>query len=175
MASADATKSGPPKPPDVDGYAPPEERPPLLGYALLVGLFNALFAAALLLIRRSDRELPERVATGDFLLISLGAHKSSRLISKAKVTSFVRAPFTELQDKGGPAELEEAPRGTGVRRAIGELIVCPRCLGLWAAAAFTLGITVAPRLTRFVATVFSALTVSDFLQIAFKAAEDKAL
>ena len=80
-----------------------------------------------------------------------------------------------LQDKGGPAELEEAPRGSGLRRAIGELIVCPYCLGLWVVAAMTLGIAVAPRLTRFIASVFSALTVSDFLQIAYKAAEEKGL
>jgi hypothetical protein len=159
----------------VGGYAPPQERPPLLGYALLAGLFNALVAAALVLLRRSGRELPERVSIGDFMLIGVGAHKLSRLIAKDKVTSFARAPFTELQEKGGPAELEEAARGTGARRAIGELLVCPYCLGLWVVAAFTLGIAVAPRFTRFVATVFSALTVSDFLQIAYKAAEEKGL
>jgi len=31
------------------------------------------------------------------------------------------------------------------------------------------------RLTRFLAAVFSALTISDFLQLAYKAAEEKAL
>ena len=160
----------------VDGYASSEERPPLASYGMLAGLFNVLVAAALFLIGRSSRhELPERVDLGDFLLIGIGSHKMSRLISKDKVMSFARAPFTELQDKGGPAELEEAPRGSGVRRAIGELIVCPYCLGLWVVAAMTLGIAVAPRLTRFIASVFSALTVSDFLQIAYKAAEEKGL
>jgi hypothetical protein len=33
----------------------------------------------------------------------------------------------------------------------------------------------APRLTRFLAAVFSALTISDFLQVAYKAAEQKGL
>ena len=55
------------------------------------------------------------------------------------------------------------------------MLVCPYCLGLWVVAAMTLGIAVAPRLTRFIASVFSALTVSDFLQIAYKAAEEKGL
>jgi hypothetical protein len=102
-------------------------------------------------------------------------HKVSRLITKDKVTSVVRAPFTEFQEKGGPAEVEERARGTGVRKVIGELLICPYCLGLWVAAGFSVGLLFAPRLTRFVATVFSALTISDFLQIAYKAAEDRGL
>jgi hypothetical protein len=91
------------------------------------------------------------------------------------VTSPLRAPFTELEEPGGPAELEERSRGTGVRRAIGELLICPYCLGLWVVAAFSLGLLFAPRLTRFLAAVFTALTLSDFLQIAYKAAEEKGL
>ena len=109
------------------------------------------------------------------VLVGTAAHKLSRVISKDKVTSFVRAPFTELEGKGGPAEFEERARGTGARRAIGELLICPYCLGLWVVAAFAVGLLVAPRLTRVIASVFSALTISDFLQIAYKAAEEKGL
>jgi hypothetical protein len=97
------------------------------------------------------------------------------LISKDKVTSPLRAPFTELEGKGGPAEFEERSRGTGVRKAIGELLICPFCLGLWVIAAFSVGLLFAPRVTRFVASLFAALTISDFLQIAYKAAEEKGL
>ncbi|HEX4306974.1 MAG TPA: DUF1360 domain-containing protein [Solirubrobacterales bacterium] len=93
----------------------------------------------------------------------------------AAVTSPVRAPFTELEGSGGPGELEERARGKGVRLAIGELLVCPYCIALWVVAGFSVGLLLAPRLTRFVASVFSALTLSDFLQIAYKAAEDKGL
>lgn len=168
-----ADRTGVPKP--VEGYAPPERRPPLLSYAVLAALFNALFAGALLLIRRSGRELPERIDERDVLLVGAATHKLSRLIAKEKVTAVFRSPFTELQGKGGPAEFEERARGSGVRRAIGELLVCPWCLGMWIVAAFSIGLLAAPRLTRFLAAVFSALTVSDFLQIAYKAAERKGL
>ena len=51
----------------------------------------------------------------------------------------------------------------------------PYCLGLWVAAAFAIGLVFAPRLTRFAASVFTVLTMSDFLQIAYKAAEEKGL
>ena len=105
----------------------------------------------------------------------MASHKLSRLIAKDKVTSPLRAPFTELEGKGGPAELEETSRGEGARKAIGELLVCPYCLGLWVAAAFSIGLVFTPRLTRLLAAVFSALTISDFLQIAYKAAEEKGL
>jgi hypothetical protein len=158
-----------------DGYAPPAERPPLAHYAWLMGLFNALFGGALAVAMRTGRELPERPAAADLALVGIASHKVSRLIAKDKVTAPLRAPFTELQGKAGPAELEEKPRGRGARKAIGELIVCPYCLGLWVVGAFSVGLLFAPRLTRFVAFVFSALTASDFLQIAYKAAEEKGL
>jgi hypothetical protein len=158
-----------------DEYAPPEKRPPLLAFSILMAVFNALFAAGLLVAKRRGRELPEKPAAADIVLIGVASHKLSRLIGKDKVTSPLRAPFTELEGSGGPGELEERSRGTGARKAIGELLVCPYCLGLWIVAAFSIGLLFAPRLTRFLAAVFTALTVSDFLQIAYKAAEEKGL
>jgi hypothetical protein len=141
----------------------------------LSGLFGALFTGALLLFRRSGREMPERIGAGDLATIGVASHKLSRLISKDKVTSPLRAPFTELEGKGGPSELEESARGEGARKAIGELLICPYCLGLWVVAGFAVGLLFAPRLTRLLAAIFSALTISDFLQIAYKAAEEKGL
>lgn len=157
------------------GYAPPEKRPPLLPYLGFMSVFGALIAVALAVAKRQGRELPEQVAAGQLLLVGTAAHKLSRLLAKDKVTSPLRAPFTELEGKGGPAEFEERSRGTGVRKAIGELLICPFCLGLWVIAAFSVGLLFAPRVTRFVASLFAALTLADFLQIAYKAAEQKGL
>jgi len=159
----------------VAGYADPEERPPLLSYLGFMSVFASLLGGILLLARRQGRELPESVGAGELLLVGTASHKLSRLISKDKVTSPLRAPFTELEGKGGPAEFEERSRGTGLRKAFGELLICPYCLGLWVVAAFSLGLLFAPRLTRFLASLFSALTSSDFVQIAYKAAEEKGL
>jgi Protein of unknown function (DUF1360) len=156
------------------GYAPPGDRPPLAFFAALTAVFNAGFGAALLAAGRSGR-LPERVGAGDVLLAGTASHKLSRLISKDKVTSFLRAPFTEYEGEAGPGELQESVRGRGLRRAIGELIACPYCLGLWSAAGMHVGLIWAPRTTRVVASTLTALTISDFLQIAYKAAEDRGL
>jgi hypothetical protein len=157
------------------GYAPPEERPPLAAYATFAAIFHTAMAGAVAAAKRSGRDLPERVDAGDIVLIGTASYKVSRLIAKKKVTAFVRAPFTELDGKGGPAELEESPRGSGVRRAVGELLVCPYCLGLWASGAFHAGLLFAPRATRFSTSVLTAMSISDFLQIAYKAAEERGL
>ena len=46
---------------------------------------------------------------------------------------------------------------------------------MWISGGFSLGLVVAPRETRFAASVLTGLTISDFLQIAYKAAEDRGL
>jgi Protein of unknown function (DUF1360) len=157
------------------GYAKPDERPPFAHYAILTALFNAGYAGAIAAAKRSGRELPESTGWGDVLIVGTASHKLSRTISKDKVTAFLRAPFTEYQERGGPKEVEERARGTGLRRTIGELLTCPFCLGLWAAGAFHVGLLWAPRETRYVASTFTALTIADFLQIAYKAAETHGL
>jgi uncharacterized protein DUF1360 len=88
------------------------------------------------------------------------------------VTSTVRVPFTRFEGDVGPGQVSEAVRGRGVRRAVGELIVCPYCLGLWAAAFFAAGFAVAPRPTRWIASVLTAHFGSDVVHIAYKKAEN---
>jgi hypothetical protein len=153
------------------GHSPDQERP-LASYAVLTGVFLSLTTAFLAWIRASGRELPERIGTGDLALITVATHKSSRLIAKDRVTSAVRAPFTRFEGDAGPGEVSEQARGRGLRRAIGELVICPYCLGLWIAAAFAAGLAVAPRATRWIASVLTALFGADLLQIAYKKAED---
>ena len=157
-----------------DGYREPAERPALSSYAAFSALWAGGLVAALVAARRSGRELPAPTA-GDVLLVGTASHKLSRLVAKEKIAAFMRAPFTEYQGPGGPAELEERPRGRGLRRSVGELLVCPYCLGVWMATTLELGLVFAPRVTRLLASTFTALAISDFLQIAYKAAETKGL
>jgi hypothetical protein len=112
---------------------------------------------------------------GAFLLAGVATHKLSRVITKDRVTSPLRAPFTEFEEEGGPGEIEEEPRGRGLRRAIGELLVCPFCLGQWVATAILAGLAVAPRTTRFVCSIFAVVAIGDFLQIFYKGSEEKLL
>ena len=153
------------------GYAPEQDKP-LASYALLMSVFMSLAGTFALWFRRSGRALPGRVETRDLILLTLASHKASRLISKDKVTSAIRAPFARYQGDAGPGEVSEKPRGRGVRRVVGELLVCPYCLGMWTSAALTAGLLVAPRFTRWVASVLTIFFGADVLQIAYKKAED---
>jgi hypothetical protein len=150
-----------------------DEEVPLGSYAVLVGIFNGLFGGLLLVTRRSRGGLPEKVGLGDVLLLGVAAFRLSRMLSKDKVTSFLRAPFTEYKGPGGPGEVEELPRGRGVQRALGELLICPYCLAQWVAAAFVYGLALRPRATRLVAAVFAVKAIADGCQIAYKAAEER--
>jgi hypothetical protein len=154
------------------GYAAAGEERPIRSYAVLMAVFSSLAATFAAWFKASGRELPDRIDTRDLLLVTVASHKASRLIAKDRVTSPLRAPFAEFEDEAGPGEVSERARGKGLRRAIGELLVCPYCLGMWTSAALVAGLLVAPRFTRWTASVLVAFFGSELLQIAYKKAED---
>lgn len=153
------------------GYGPGQEQE-LRGHMVLMGIFASLCTAFVTWLRRSGRKLPNRIGIGDLVLVSVATHKAARLIAKDRVTSPLRAPFTRFEHRDGPAEVAEEPRGQGLQRSIGELISCPYCLGMWIASAFVAGLIVMPRATRAIASVLTAVTGSDVLQIAYRKAGD---
>jgi len=146
-------------------YAEGEDRP-LGGYLLLMAAYGAGVLGLSGLVRGSGRGLPERIGVADLALIGVATHKCARLLAKDPVTSPLRAPFTIFKGTSGSAELQEEPRGTGLRKAVGELLVCPFCVGQWVATGFVFGLVLRPRATRLAASVFAALTAADFLQFA---------
>ena len=155
------------------GYAGPNEKRPLASYAMLASSYGVALAGALVALHARGKELPARIDPVDLLLTGVATHKVTRLIAKDKVTSFIRSPFTSYQEAAGHGELDEEPRGHGMRYAIGELLVCPYCLGQWVASSFAIGLVAAPRHTRLLTSIFVADTISDVLQIAYKAAGDQ--
>jgi hypothetical protein len=157
---------------DVSSAYAPNEETPIKSYAALMATFSALTGGFAYWFRSSGRRLPDRIDAGDLVLVTVASHKASRLIAKDRVTSGIRAPFTRYQGSAGPGEISEEPRGRGLRRAIGELIACPYCLGMWTSALLVAGLLVAPRSTRWVSSVLVAFLGSDLLQIAYKKAED---
>jgi hypothetical protein len=149
-----------------------EDERPLASYATLIGAFSAAVAGFAGWMARSGRTFPERFEARDLTLMTLATHKASRLLAKDRVTGALRAPFTAPQQDSGAGEVEERARGTGLRRAIGELLTCPYCLGMWLATSFAAGMTIAPRQTRWVASVLAVHFGSDVLQVAYKKLED---
>jgi hypothetical protein len=156
---------------EADAYRGDEDRP-LGGYVVVMAVFAALVSGAAGLARAKGRKLPEGVGPWDVVLLAAATHKLSRTVTKDAVTSPLRAPFTRYKETGGPAELMEEVRSTsGLRHSIGELITCPFCFDVWIATGFTIGLVFAPRMTRLVATAFTAITGADFLHLLYAKAQ----
>ena len=144
---------------------------PLGGYLGAMAAYAAATGALSGAVKLSGRGLPARIRWSDVALLTVATFRVSRLLSKDPVTSPLRAPFTRFEGTSGPAELKEEVRGSGVRKAVGELVTCPFCLAQWTATAFAFGLVLAPRATRLAAAIMTAVAGSDLLQLAYNAAE----
>jgi hypothetical protein len=115
---------------------------PLAGYAGLLGIFGVALTGVLIATRGADdpaRMEASRARFSDLLLMGVATHKLSRFISKDRVTSPLRAPFTEYEGSASASEVKEKSRGTGLQRALGDLVTCPFCMGPWVATALAYG------------------------------------
>lgn len=144
-------------------YAGDEERP-LGSFLALIVAYGAATAGLGVAVRRNG--LPERVPAGDLLLLAVATAKLSRVLSRDRVTSPLRAPVTEFEDFASASEVEESPRGTGMRLALGELVTCPYCLAQWVGTALLGALLLRPRETRVVASLFAMLGLNDVVQVA---------
>jgi hypothetical protein len=145
---------------------------PFGGYATMMASFGALALAGMGAVARrtGGRNAPRG---GDLALLGVATFKLSRLLTRDRITSVLRAPFVEYQDDFTHGEVEEKPRGTGARRAVGELLVCPYCVSLWIGTALVVGAELAPTATRAVAGTLAVTTISDVAQIGYRALEDR--
>lgn len=152
-------------------YRQGEDRP-LASYVAVMAVFGALVTGTAGVAAATGRRLPPGLGPYDLVLITVGTHKLSRTLSKDAVTSPLRAPFARYAGQGGPAEVMEEPRtSSGLRHSLGELLTCPFCLDMWVATGFSIGMVFVPRITRFVASTFTALTGADFLHLAYAKAQ----
>lgn len=71
-------------------------------------------------------------------------------------------------------EDEEAVRSGGMEQAIGELVTCTRCVGMWAAAGLAATQILAPRFGRVLTWSLGAAAANEFLQASFTALTAKA-
>jgi hypothetical protein len=142
------------------------ERPPYAAYATLVGTFALGLGLA---SRLADPK--EELRPIDLVALGLATFKASRTVSRDKVTSFVREPFVEETAYDGEAE---TPAGTGMQRAVGELVTCSRCVGTWIAGGLASSLALTPRFGRLLVWSLDAAALNDFLQAGFTALTQKA-
>lgn len=136
---------------------------PLGGYVGVLAVFAGAALGYALVASRKRERLADDISVKDLALIGVATHKASRIISKDEVTSPIRAPFARFEGSSGASEVDESTRGKGMRRAVGDLLTCPWCIGTWVAGAFMASYSFWPRPTRFVAAWLSTVAVSDSL------------
>ncbi len=138
-------------------------------YFALSGLFLSLFAAFSLRNKKYHKHL--HLKPFDLVQLGLATFRVGRLISYDKVTEVYRLPFTKtVKDSSGVGKTT-VPKGSGIQRAIGELIACPICSGTWVAAMLVYGMGVAPHATRAFIAIMSAIGMAELLNAAQEAME----
>jgi hypothetical protein len=127
-------------------------------YAALSAGWAALLGAVLVAARDKGDE-PVRPA--EVLPLGLATFALAKLVAKEKVDAWVREPFVEERAGG------RDPRGEGLRYAVGELITCTRCVGVWSALGLTALRVTRPREARVVNAVLGASAINDVAQAGF--------
>ncbi|MEU6595092.1 DUF1360 domain-containing protein [Streptomyces sp. NPDC046881] len=153
-------------------YAAGHDRP-LGGYIAAMAGFAAYTTAWATAVRLRGRPLPDRPEPWDVVLTSVATFRLSRLLTKASVTSPLRAPFTRYVAPQGPAELHEEAQSEDARHTVGELATCPFCMSVWVASTLTAGQILWPRATRTAMGALAALAGADTLQLAYSALVEK--
>lgn len=146
---------------EADAYRGSEPRP-LGALSGIIAAYLALVAAGAAWVSRKGR-WPKHLRLDDLALGVVATHRMSILLARDGITSPVRAPFTRFEGPAGEGRLKEEVRGTGWRKAVGELLTCPFCLAQWVATLWAFAFLLFPRPTRMAATVLTTVTGASWL------------
>jgi hypothetical protein len=129
-------------------------------YAALNAIYGVLMLAVVASTRQSAAREP--IQSRELVPIAAATFALAKVIAREKIGTWMRDPFVEVTDG------ERRPRGTRLRRAVGELVTCTRCVGAWSALA-VVGLRVAdPASGRTVTNILAASAMNDWLQAGFK-------
>src|SRR4051794_30925545 len=139
---------------------PPEATTDASDYAAINAVYAALIATVLFSTREQHARDP--ISGRELIPISAATFALSKVIAREKIGSWMREPFVDHADG------ERRPRGRGLRRAVGELVTCTRCVGAWSALGIVGLRLAAPDSGRIVTNVLAASAGNDWMQAGFK-------
>ncbi len=130
---------------------------------VVFGIFFVLLIVMGAIILETEARIPYTELTfTDFALITLATWRLIRLFVYDAITKFLREQFYDLK-KVGKGMVLEKPK-FGPRRTVADLLSCPWCFGMWAAAFVTFFYLLTPY--AYYITIFLAISaVASFLQI----------
>jgi hypothetical protein len=129
-------------------------------YLAINAVYGALIGTLLLSARGQHARDP--ISGPELIPMSAATFALSKVIAREKIGSWMREPFVDQSDG------DRRPRGRGLRRAVGELVTCTRCVGAWSALGIVGLRLAAPDSGRIVTNVLAASAGNDWLQAAFK-------
>ena len=129
-------------------------------YAAINAVYGVLLTTMAVATR--DRVRRDPITTRELVPLAAATFALAKVVAQEKVGVWVRAPFVEMK------EGEPKPRGRRLRRAVGELVTCTRCIGAWSALTVVGLRMVDPAAGRTVANVLAASAANDWLQSGFK-------
>ena len=135
-------------------------------YAAINAVYGVLLTTMAVATR--DRVRNDPITTRELVPLAAATFALAKVVAQEKVGVWVRAPFVELK------EGEPKPRGRRLRRAVGELVTCTRCVGAWSALTVVGLRMVDPAAGKTVANVLAASAANDWLQSGFTAMTQKA-
>ena len=135
--------------------------------AVRAGLAFALPIMTLLILPEMNTSRP----LASIMVAWLNGRSAGAGASTSTASSAWRIPASlPRAQKSGTCALgipPSEPKKEGFARAVGELVTCPYCIGLWVASGLSYGQVLFPRETRFATAIFSAHALADFLNAGF--------
>src|SRR5829696_652120 len=149
-----------------DGRGGPVTEP--AHYGTINAVYLVLLAALVALWQHREEEAA--IPRSELPTLGMATFALAKVVAREKIGTWMREPFVDEDAERKP----RGPRGRGMRRAVGELLTCTRCVGAWAAL-WLVGLRVAsPPAGRLAATVLATSGINDFLQAGFRLATEGA-
>ena len=128
------------------------------------GTLNALYAVLLTGVALAARERAARddpISPVELLPMAAATFALSKAVAREKIGTWIREPFVD------EAHGASRPARERMRRAVGELLTCTRCVGTWSALAIVGLRATSPAAGRVVTAVFATSALNDFGQAGF--------
>ena len=124
--------------------------------------FLILVIMGSIILETESRIVLDELSTVDFILMTLATWRLTRLFVYDNITKFIREQFFDVV-KAGKGYTLEKPK-VGPRRTLADLLTCPWCMGVWAAAVVIFFYLVTPYAT-YPIMLLALSAVATFLQL----------
>jgi hypothetical protein len=134
-----------------------ETRP--VDYAAINAVWACL-AATLVAVSRG-RAAEDPITGKELFPLAAATFAVSKAVARERIGTWVREPFVD-QTEG------QKPKGNRIRRAVGELVTCTRCVGTWSALG-VVGLRVLhPEAGKTMSVILASSAANDWMQAGFK-------